>query len=87
MQTTPFKRAHIFLNAMNAILLSAMPQTLKNIELANLGQYQSRGHGGHYRTKKPKINAATPWKRLLGGHVNGRRECERCLKQMNALGK
>lgn len=87
MQTIPFKRAHAFLNAMNAIMLSGIPQYLQRIELDNLGAYRSRGHGKNINVKKPKINFTTNWKQRMGGQTCGQRECARRVKQLNAMGK
>ena len=49
---------------------------------ANIGQYHSRGHGRGKYSGRGHGNPGTDWQRNLNGQTNGRRECERRMRQM-----
>ena len=79
MQTTPFKRITLLMQAMAAAMSTGMSRWAA---LQTVGEYRSRGKGLGRRSGKKPGNPGTPWLDILGGQTNGRRECERRMRQM-----
>ena len=44
--------------------------------------YSSRGHGMGRKSGKSAGNVGTDWQGILNGQTNGKRECERRMRQM-----
>ena len=78
MKSAPFARSLAVIQA----IASLLGQGVSEAAAARMVPYSSRGHGqGKYSGKK-KGNACTNWKAKLNGNTNGKRECERRIRQM-----
>lgn len=78
MQRNPFSRSI----ALAALIASAMSSGVHGA-LAGIPEYKSRGHGRGGYSGKGYGNTGTNWMSRLNGQTNGKRECERRLRQMD----
>lgn len=77
MQRSPFKRIITLMQALAAAVAAGMPHRLA---LEQVGEYRSRGKGlGRHSGKK----WGPPPSGKYDGVTNGRRECERRMRQMD----
>jgi len=75
MKSNPFARAKAM---MALIAMSGL-----NAALSQMGEYVSRGHGQNKPSGKGQTNSGTPWREMLGGQTNGKREIARRRRQLN----
>lgn len=84
MKSTPFKRAILMMHAISAAISAGMSPAFA---AANAGEYKSRGHGrgGHSGKKRGPVSYNRNMHVVDGRWLqieNGKRECERRMRQM-----
>lgn len=76
-KSNPFSRVRAFMSALSAAMAAGRNLSLA---LAQVGTYESRGHGRGIYSGRKKGNQCTNWKE----HMNSERECARRRRQIAA---
>lgn len=78
--SSAFSRSKAVFAAISAVL--ATGASIASIASNPKFGYSSRGHGMGRKSGKSAGNVGTDWQGILNGKTNGKRECERRMRQM-----